>query len=347
MESFFPTITEAAERLIAPLARVLLPVGSVFSAASLLSAFLIAVISLAWPRWGRGRRLRLKVVLRALFPRRFLRGASSKADGGLFLFNIFAAAALIGWTLLSTSQISHQVSQLLARVFGALPDTGLPQAAVRAIATVALFVAYEFAYWLYHFLSHKVPVLWDFHKVHHTAEVLSPLTAFRVHPIDTLLFANVTAVLVGLTGGILHYVLGAGAAPLTLSGSNAILVSFIFLTVHLQHSHVWISFTGVWGRIFLSPAHHQIHHSANPVHFNRNFGSCLSLWDWAFGTLHVPARAREPLTFGAELAEGAASPHSVTGVLIAPFLEAARRIPGVGAPPTAAVATLVPDRPRR
>ena len=55
--------------------------------------------------------------------------------------------------------------------------------------------------------------------------------------------------------------------------------------VHLQHSHMWIAFRGMLGRIFVSPAHHQVHHSDNPKHFDKNFGSCLALWDWMFGTL--------------------------------------------------------------
>jgi sterol desaturase/sphingolipid hydroxylase (fatty acid hydroxylase superfamily) len=54
----------------------------------------------------------------------------------------------------------------------------------------------------------------------------------------------------------------------------------------------------VLGRIVVSPAHHQVHHSANPKHFNKNFGSCLALWDWMFGTPYMPEKTREPLTFG-------------------------------------------------
>jgi hypothetical protein len=83
-----------------------------------------------------------------------------------------------------------------------------------------------------------------------------------------------------------------------LGDSNIILVFFIHAYVPLQHSHVWIAFTGVLGRIFVSPAHHQIHHSADQKHFNCNFGSCLALWDWMFGTLYVPGKGREKLTFG-------------------------------------------------
>jgi sterol desaturase/sphingolipid hydroxylase (fatty acid hydroxylase superfamily) len=251
-----------------------------------------------------------------------VKSASSRADLGLLFFNGVPAAMLIGWAIMSAHQISGPVAQALGSVFGPRHPSGLSPVLTRAIATVALFLAYELAYWIDHYLSHKVPMLWEFHKVHHTAEVLTPLTNFRVHPIDTLVFANIVAVFVGATAGVLGYASGGAVAPFGSAGVNLLTIVFIMLMLHLQHSHIWISFTGVAGRILLSPAHHQIHHSADPIHFNRNFGSCLSVWDWAFGTLHMPRRRREPLTFGVKLPAGAPSPHSVTGVLLTPFGEA-------------------------
>ena len=86
-----------------------------------------------------------------------------------------------------------------------------------------------------------------------------------------------------------------------LSGTNVILVVFIHVYIHLQHSHMWIAFRGWLGRIFISPAHHQVHHSTNPTHFNKNLGSCLAIWDWLFGTLYVPSR-------GARSSSSASSP---------------------------------------
>jgi sterol desaturase/sphingolipid hydroxylase (fatty acid hydroxylase superfamily) len=95
---------------------------------------------------------------------------------------------------------------------------------------------------------------------------------------------------------------------------------FIHAYVHLQHSHMWISFRGVLGRVFVSPAHHQVHHSTNPKHFSKNFGSCLALWDWVFGTLYVPAHEREPLVFGVPDHDDA---HTVKAELVDPFVKAA------------------------
>lgn len=317
-ETAYVLLTKVADATVLP--------GSVFWAPTLASALLIAAASLAWARMRRGRRVRLAVLRRALFPRRLLRSASSKADLGLFLFNTLPAGLLIGGMLVSTGMISGHVANMMGRAFGPSPAAATPAAVGQVVATVTLFLAYELAYWLDHYLSHRIPALWEFHKVHHTAQALTPLTVTRVHPVDTLVFLNILSVVIGLTGGTLHYLFGAAASPTLLFGANVFMTLFMFTTVHLQHTHVWISFTGALGRVLMSPAHHQIHHSENPAHFNRNLGSCLSLWDWVFGTLYVPARTRETLSFGAAVREGTAPAHSVTGTLVTPFLESLRRL---------------------
>ena len=183
-----------------------------------------------------------------------------------------------------------------------------------------LFLAYELGYWFNHWLSHKVPLLWEFHKVHHTAEVLTPLTNFRVHPIYGWIFANILAFSTAVANGFGNYMFGDTAYQYALSDTNIILVLFIHAYVHLQHTHMWISFRGALGRVFVSPAHHQVHHSADPKHFNKNYGSCLALWDWMFGTLYIPAKQREPLVFGVTDHQNA---HTVKAELVDPFVKAA------------------------
>jgi sterol desaturase/sphingolipid hydroxylase (fatty acid hydroxylase superfamily) len=165
-----------------------------------------------------------------------------------------------------------------------------------------------------------VPFLWAFHKTHHTAEALTPLTNYRLHAVDAVKFANILALFIGAASGGLDYLLGPGVGAFTFSDRNLIGLVFVLLVLHLQHSHIWLAATGVWGRIFLSPAHHQIHHSTNPSDFNKNFGSFLSIWDWMFGTLRIPAQTRERLNFG--VAPIAEAQHSITGCLITPFAEA-------------------------
>lgn len=299
---------------------ILFSPGSLFSVWSLASALVVAVAVLALRRRPGRPRPRLRVWLRALFPRRMIASASTKADIGLFLLNQLAAGALLGWALLAATQVGDATRTVLVAALGAPTPTPLPGAAVSVIATAALYLAYEIAYWLDHYTSHKIPFFWAFHKAHHTAEVLTPLTAYRVHPVDSLKFGNISAVVIGATLGALAWAFGGPVHGYAINGTNIVLLVFVYSMIHLQHSQFWIAATGVWGRILLSPAHHQIHHSDNPRHFDRNFGSTLAVWDWLAGTLHRPGARREPIRFGA--GEAADRPHSVTGTLVTPFVEA-------------------------
>jgi sterol desaturase/sphingolipid hydroxylase (fatty acid hydroxylase superfamily) len=91
---------------------------------------------------------------------------------------------------------------------------------------------------------------------------------------------------------------------------------------------VWIAATGRLGRLVHSPAHHQLHHSTDPRHFDRNFGYALSLWDWAFGTLCLPER-RGRVRLGVA---GEAPYAGVTDALVRPMLGAARTLVARPAP---------------
>ena len=305
------------------LGRLMFSLGSHFSLSSLAAACAISALYFAWQRIKRGRRIRLKTIARALFPRRILRSRSNQADIGYLFFNVFVFGLVFGWAVLSYQFISNGIISGLVAIAGPVTPSALPIWLSRSIITVMLFLAYELGYWFNHWLSHKVPLLWEFHKVHHTAEVLTPLTNFRVHPVYTWIFANILALSAAIANGLGHYLFGDTNYQYAFSDTNIILVLFIHAYVHLQHSHMWISFRGLAGRIFVSPAHHQVHHSSNPKHFNKNFGSCLALWDWMFGTLYIPERKREPLIFGFADHPNA---HTVQGELVEPLINAAAHL---------------------
>lgn len=300
--------------------KLLFSLGSHFSLTSLGMALLVATGFFAAQRLRRGRKLRWRTIWRALFPRRIVEAKSNQADIGYLFFNVFVFGVVFGWAILSYQSISNGVMQGAIALFGPARPSMLPSWLQRSVITLMLFLAYELGYWFNHWLSHKVPLLWEFHKVHHSAEVLTPLTNFRVHPVYAWIFANILAFSAALANGAGHYSFGATIPPYALSDTNMILVLFIHGYVHLQHSHMWISFRGLAGRILISPAHHQVHHSADPRHFNKNFGSCLALWDWMFGTLYVPAKQREALTFGVP---GHRDAHTVKGELVNPLIDAA------------------------
>ena len=266
----------------------------------------------------------MRTIVRALIPRRWLRSRSGRADLGLMAMNIFIAGGLIGWAIMSASFFESMMNIPLDRILGPKSLLVVPGAVLTVILTLSFYLAYELAYFVDHYLSHHIPVLWHFHKVHHTAETLSPVTNYRVHPIDSVVFYNLVALFVGVTLAIVRHVVSSPDRDANFEGANAILLVASYLLTHLHHSHMWIAFTGKLGRVVLSPAHHQLHHSADPSHFNRNFGNTLALFDFLAGTLRIPGKKRENLTFGA----GALNydPHGVTGLLVMPFCDAAEGV---------------------
>ncbi len=179
------------------LGKAFLAPGSQISLASLFTALFIASLVLAVRRYRKGRRLRLRLLVRALFPKRIVLNRSSFADLGYFYFNLFVFGLVLGWAVLSYDMISRAVIDLLAVAFGPVQPTSLPVFVSRTVITVMLFLAYELGYWLNHYLSHRIPFLWEFHGVHHSATVLTPLTNFRVHPVYMCIFSNILAVVTG------------------------------------------------------------------------------------------------------------------------------------------------------
>lgn len=303
------------------MAHVLLLPGSSFSLPSLACALFISAIALGFRRFKQNRNIPLKVMTRALFPRWLIWNRSNLVDLGYLGFHVFVYGLLLGWAVLSFQFLTNAVIALLVAVFGPVQPSSLPAFVSRSVITLLLFLAYELGYWINHYLSHRVPFMWEFHKVHHSATVLTPVTTFRVHPGYMVIFSNILALTAAVGNGLGHYLFGETAAQYALSQTNVLLVLFIYTYVHLQHSHVWIPLRGALGRLIMSPAHHQIHHSSNPIHFNKNLGSCLAIWDWLFGTLYVPARARERLTFGVDADRQEA--HTFRGAFLMPFYRAA------------------------
>ncbi len=121
--------------LFGQLSRAFLSPGSHFSLFSLLSAFCIGFIVLAVRRYKKGRRIRLRPLLRALFPKRIILSKSSLADFGYFYFNLFLFGIVFGWAVLSYDALSRGVAGLLTATFGPMPPAALPVFASRAIIT--------------------------------------------------------------------------------------------------------------------------------------------------------------------------------------------------------------------
>ncbi len=260
-------------------------------------ALVLAVCAYLWQR--RGRKSGLRGLGRFLWPATLLKRPSVRLDVKLYLFNS-AALLLQGLWLVGGDAMSDRLVTLLH--LGAHPRPLGPVALF--LVPIGLYLAIELGYWLSHFMLHRLPWLWEFHKVHHSAEVLTPLAELRQHPVESLLVGLVcgTAYALALTG--LKAVFGPHLDLLAFWRPGVILFLVFATYMHLRHSHVRLGAPAWLSHIIQTPLQHQVHHSTDPRHFDRNLGFCLSVFDWAFGTLYVPT-GDERLDFGVHDDDGA------------------------------------------
>jgi sterol desaturase/sphingolipid hydroxylase (fatty acid hydroxylase superfamily) len=257
------------------------------------------------------------------FPKEIYGHASAKVDYWFYGLNKLLFAAVFASTALLTSWTFGTVKAALAIVVDGPLLSGHAIAAA-ATTTILYILIFDFALWLAHYLFHRVPLLWEFHKVHHSAEVLTPFSAGRVHPIDDLVGYAMTGLFGGTIAALCDLVFGPEALVMSPLQLHVVMLAFFLFGFHLRHSHVWLPYTGMLGRILISPAHHQVHHSSAERHWDRNMGFIFAFWDWIFGTLHVPEKRQEqfPLGIGGEEKEF----NSVWRLYALPFAKGWRRI---------------------
>lgn len=150
----------------------------------------------------------------------------------------------------------------------------------------SLFIADDFSKFVMHLALHRIPFLWRFHAIHHSATSMSPLTLYRIHPIELAINALRSLLVNVLISALFLYLFRNNLTVFELLGINVFVFLFNLAGSNLRHSHIWLGF-GRWEKLFISPAQHQIHHSAQRKHFDKNFGSALAIWDLFFNTLLV------------------------------------------------------------
>ncbi|MDX2259502.1 MAG: sterol desaturase family protein [Hyphomicrobiaceae bacterium] len=215
---------------------------------------------------------------------------------------IVATTGVLRFTVLSWAFIHYkEISALVVAALRAIGVSGEVNGgeamALGLVLTLTLFVVDDFMRFFEHYLMHKVPELWEFHKVHHSAEHLNFATADRIHPAELVISGFLTAITVGTVNGVFIAFFGDKLTVETVFGANVFLVVFNICGGVLRHSPVWLSFGPAVERWVISPAMHQIHHSENPKHFDKNLGGALAVWDRMFGTLYIP-NGREVESFG-------------------------------------------------
>ena len=185
-------------------------------------------------RQARGRRVNARGFLRSIFPRRILLHPSSLIDMRLWALNAIVFASAYGMLGFGLFFWRDTIVAWLTREFGPHAPLLWPAWIVLTLATVLQILAYELAYWSAHYAFHKIPALWEFHKVHHSAEVMTTLTELRQHPVEIIAFMNWIGLTTGIVFGVMTYAFGPGVRPFTLLNGNILTMMFLLTYGHLQ-----------------------------------------------------------------------------------------------------------------
>ena len=237
---------------------------------------------------------------------------SAILDYKYFILSFFIKALLIFPIVFSAKEVSLFIYEFLLEHYGYIRIRYFSYNEVMILFTISLFVFSDFTrYWLHRFF-HFSSFLWEFHKIHHSAKVLTPITFYRVHPIENLLFGFRYSLSIGLISGVFLYLFGAMIGVIEVVGVNVILFVFSICGSNLRHSHIKLSYPQILESIFISPCQHQIHHSSR--YANKNFGGYLACWVKVFRTIQYSNNSKF-YKYGIETKDF----NSINNILFMPF----------------------------
>ena len=190
----------------------------------------------------------------------------------LFSLIIYNAASEVVVNLFSDLLAAFGVTNLVAIEVGSWPVW---------VQLLTLFVIRDFIHWNVHRLLHRVPFLWEFHKVHHSVEEMGFAAHLRFHWMENVVY------------NALQYI------PLAMIGfgiDDYFIVYIVSLAIgHFNHSNIRVPL-GPLKYIFNNPQMHIWHHAKHwpeDFRYGINFGLSLSLWDYLFKTASIPHDGRD------------------------------------------------------
>ncbi|MET3981966.1 sterol desaturase/sphingolipid hydroxylase (fatty acid hydroxylase superfamily) [Mucilaginibacter sp. UYP25] len=177
-----------------------------------------------------------------------------------------------------------------------------------------LVVMQDFLYWTLHYTGHYCRLFWAMHVTHHSSEHFNFTTGFRSTVFEPLYRT-------------FFYL------PLALFGFNAIDILYAYLVTQLYgnlvHTQYKIPLPKWYAAIFVTPAHHRVHHASNIPYLDKNMGMVLIVWDRLFGTFH-DEDAHEPVKYGLTHQPENMGPVNVLFHEWKALLHDVRRAPGIG-----------------
>lgn len=152
---------------------------------------------------------------------------------------------------------------------------------------ILAILIFDFAIWLQHLITHKVPLLWRLHRVHHADRDMDVTTAIRFHPVEIALSMLLKIGLVYLLG---PSVLAIILFEILLNGTAMFNHSNLRLPLPLDR---------VLRRVLVTPDMHRVHHSVHRYEHDSNYGFSLSIWDRIFGTyIAQPEAGHDDMAIG-------------------------------------------------
>lgn len=259
-----------------------------------------------------------------LFPSSIWFHPSALFDLRLMVARSLISSLLLGPLLVGSAYIAIFSHSYLIRYVGLSFLGPMELTTGLLLVSASALTSEDFARYWVHRLAHRIGFLWALHQVHHSAAVLTPFTIYRAHPLDAWLLRATSSFALGVGAGSSAWFFSVDIAFWQILGVSGLSVIWNTLGSNLRHSHIWLSYPLWLQKIFISPSQHQIHHSVQKRHHDKNFGSIFAIWDLLFGTLHQ-TQGRELLKFGIEPGE-LNHQERVVSALFDPLLASCRKV---------------------
>jgi sterol desaturase/sphingolipid hydroxylase (fatty acid hydroxylase superfamily) len=210
-------------------------------------------------------------IVRALLYRRF-KALDYKVTFFTYVFNRF---------------VSRFISlTAIAFCIGLFEPWAVLRSAFRWYWLIYAYVVWEFAHFVYHYLAHKIRLLWCLHSTHHAPESMN-LSVDFAHFFLEAPYAEVIrtsiCILLGVNPPLLFLVMFVDG--------------FWGAFIHIGENALRDGRLGFLNHIILTPSHHRVHHGRNPLYIDTNFCNLLNVWDRVFGTFQ-PEREDVAVEYG-------------------------------------------------
>ena len=193
-----------------------------------------------------------------LLPKDVLTHRSTYTDLKIYLLNgVLGTLINIATLIASTALIASGVNSFLNSTLGILQEQFSSTFGIKVGFGIAFLLLTDFSVFFAHYLHHRIPYLWSFHKTHHSAEVLTPITAYRFHPIELILSGLILSLCVGPLVGIYEYLFDSNYFTSNPTVFGVAMLLWL-LTANFRHSHIPLHYPRIVSRWLVSPAMHNI-----------------------------------------------------------------------------------------